>query len=317
MRYRIPHGKGELTMKFTVLTEENQLSLINDIAAGADVPRDLAEELIASLTDSAEEDTELALTVAFGCVCVRIFEYGEYIFLFPIDLSDEADARAALDEVVKYAVAEDVPVKIADIPREELSLLFDLGYRHIDIDATDPDGECFSAVIKSECALVTRVPEISDGRLTLNALTLNDEAAYARLSREETGLEFWGYDYRIDRPDAPDGYFIATALEERAMGVALSLGARLEGELIGEVVFHAYDRKGGADFAFRLLPEYRGRGLGARLYELAVRAARAHGLVKLFGRVMKKNVACLSLIEKRMELIEDDGEVVNFTLDLY
>ena len=304
-------------MKFTVLTEENRLSLINDIAIGADVPRDLAEELIASLADSAEEDTELALTVAFGCACVRIFEYGEYIFLFPIDLNDEADVRAALDEIVRYAVAEDIPVKLADIPWQALSVLFDLGYRHIDIDATDPDGECFSAVIKSECALVRCAPEVSDGKLTLDELTLKDEAAYARLSREETGLEFWGYDYRIDRPDAPDGYFIQAALEERAIGVALSLGARLEGELVGEVVFHAYDRKGGADFAFRLLPEYRGRGLGARLYDLAVRAARSHGLVKLFGRVMKKNVACLSLIEKRMELISDDGEVVSFTLDLY
>ena len=304
-------------MKFTILREENELSFINDIAASAGVPTSLIEELIASLKESAEEDTELALTVAFGCALVRIFEYGEYIFLFPIELTDDADAARALDEVVTYAVAEDVPVKIADIPREALALLFDLGYRHIDIDATDPDGECFSAVIKSECALVTRVPEISDGTLTLNALTLNDEAAYARLSREETGLEFWGYDYRSDRPDAPDGYFIQTALEERAMGVALSLGARLDGELIGEVVFHAYDRKGGADFAFRLLPEYRGRGLGARLYELAVRAARAHGLVRLFGRVMKKNAACLSLIEKRMELISDDGEVVNFALELY
>ena len=304
-------------MKFTVITEENELSFINDIAVAADVPTSLIEELVTSLAEGVEEDAELALTVAFGCVLVRIFEYGEYIFLFPIDLSDEADVRAALDEVVRYCVAEDIPVKIADIPREALSVLFDLGYRHIDVDATDPDGECFCARVKSECALVRCAPEISDGKLTLDELTLKDEAAYARLSREETGLEFWGYDYRSDRPDAPDGYFIQTALEERAMGVALSLGARLDGELIGEVVFHAYDRKGGADFAFRLLPEYRGRGLGARLYELAVRAARAHGLVKLFGRVMKKNAACLSLIEKRMELISDDESVAAFSLELY
>ena len=304
-------------MKFTVLTEENKAALTEEIAVAASAPQELCEELVASLTESADEDSELALTVAFGCGCVRIFEYGEYIFLFPIDLTDGADAPRALDEIVRYCVAEDVPVKIADIPQQALSVLFDLGYRHIDVDATDPDGECFSAMIKSECALVTRVPEVSDGTLTLNALTLNDEAAYARLSREETGLEFWGYDYRIDRPDAHDGFFIATAIEERAVGVSLTLGARLEGELIGEVVFHAYDRKGGADFAFRLLPEYRGRGLGARLYDLAVRAARAHGLVRLFGRVMKKNVACLSLIKKRMELIEDDGTVANFALELY
>ena len=161
------------------------------------------------------------------------------------------------------------------------------------------------------------MPEISDGKLTLDELTLKDEAAYARLSREETGLEFWGYDYRIDRPDAPDGFFIATAIEERAVGVSLTLGARLEGELIGEVVFHAYDRKGGADFAFRLLPEYRGRGLGVRLFDLAVRAARTHGLVRLFGRVMKKNVACLSLIEKRMELVLEDECLAVFSLELY
>ena len=158
----------------------------------------------------------------------------------------------------------------------------------------------------------------SSGAYPFVSLTdLVPDGSDARLSREETGLEFWGYDYRIDRPDAPDGYFIATALEERAVGVALSLGARLEGELIGEVVFHAYDRKGGADFAFRLLPEYRGRGLGARLYELAVRAARAHGIVRLFGRVMKKNTACLSLIEKRMELVLEDECLAVFSLELY
>lgn len=304
-------------MKFTVLTEENKAALTEEIAVAASAPQELCEELVASLTESADEDSELALTVAFGCGCVRIFEYGEYIFLFPIDLTDAADVPQALDEIVRYCVAEDVPVKIADIPKEALSVLFDLGYRHIDIDATNPEGECFCAVIKSECALTSRALEISDGTLTLAELTLKDEAEYARLSREETGLEFWGYDYRIDRPDAHDGFFIATAIEERAVGVSLTLGARLEGELIGEVVFHAYDRKGGADFAFRLLPEYRGRGLGARLYDLAVRAARAHGLVRLFGRVMKKNVACLSLIEKRMELTEDNGVVANFALELY
>ena len=304
-------------MKFTVLTEENKTALIEEIAAAASVSEELCEELVASLTESAEEDSELALTAAFGCACVRIFEYGEYIFLFPIDLSDGADLPQALDEIVRYCVAEDVPVKIADIPCEALALLFESGYRHIDIDATDPEGESFCAVIKSECALAARAPEISDGSLALTELTPKDEAAYARLSRDETGLEFWGYDYRIDRPDAHDGFFIATAIEERAVGVSLTLGARLEGELIGEVVFHAYDRKGGADFAFRLLPEYRGRGLGVRLFDLAVRAARAHGLARLFGRVMKKNVACLSLIEKRMELTEDDGAVANFALELY
>ena len=317
MRYRVPDKKGDLTMKFTVITEENKTLVADGVAKSVGVPLDLAEELIASLTESVEEDTELALTAAFGCACVRIFEYGEYIFLFPIDLTDGADAPAALDEIVKYAVAEDIPVRLLDIPREALSLLFDLGYRHIDIDATDPDGECFGAVIKSECALATRLNEVSDGSLTLSELTLKDEAAYARISREESGLEFWGYDYRADRPSAPDGYFIATALEERAVGVSLTLGARLSGELIGEVVFHAYDRKGGADFAFRLLPEYRGQGLGVRLFDLAVRAARAHGLVRLFGRVMKKNVACLSLIEKRMELVLEDECLAVFSLELY
>ena len=304
-------------MKFTVLTEENKTLVTERVAEAAGVSYSLSDELITSLLDGKEEDVEVAVTAIFGCACVRIFEYGEYIFLFPIDLTDGADTRAALSAVVRYAIREDLAVKLADIPREALSMLFEMGYRHIDIDATDPDGECFGARIKSECELVSRVPEISDTELTISELGPADEAAYARLSREQSGLEFWGYDYRHDRPDAPDGYFIATALEERAYGVALSLGARLEGELIGEVVFHAYDRRGGADFAFRLLPEYRGKGFGAKLFDLAVRAARAQGLVRLFGRVMKKNTACLSLIEKRMELTGDDGEVVNFALDLY
>ena len=304
-------------MKFTVLTEENKQAVTTLIRERADIPLDEAGELTDSLYDMTGEDTEVAVTVASGCACVRIFEYGEYTFLFPIDLNDGADVAAALDEVVSYAVAEDIPVRVADIPREALAVLFEMGYRHIDIDATDPDGECFCARIKSECALVTRAPEASDGDLRLSGLTLSDEAAYARLSREESGLDFWGYDYRVDRPDASDGYFISTALEERAYGVSLTLGARLGDELIGEVVYHAYDRRGGADFAFRLLPEYRGRGLGARLFDLAVRAARAHGLVRLYGRVMKKNTACLSLINKRMELTSEDGEVANFALELY
>ena len=303
-------------MRFTII-EENTDELVESVTDYSGIPAEDARELVSSLAELSSEDVEVAMTLEYGCALVRIFEYGEYLFLYPIELTVDADVERAIGALADYAALEELRLTLADTPRDALPTIFDMGFRHVDIDAQDAEAESYRVRLKTECELLTSAPCLSGDKLTISELTREDESAYAALCREESGLEFWGYDYREDNPDPADAYFIEVAREERSVGASLTLAARLDGKLIGECVFYAFDRRGGAEFAFRLLPEYRGRGLGAELYSLAVSAAERIGLLRLYGRVMKRNTPCLSLIDKRMTRTGENDDVCEYTLELY
>ena len=300
-------------MTFKEITDDtSELAAELALQTGADEGE--LTELLESFTP--DFDIELAAAAAHGCVIIRIFDMGRYIFSYPYEMTDEASLTGAIEEVGRYAMREELPLVFSDVPREEIPRILSLGYKHLELDAEDEDSEAFRVRIISECALAEEIPTASDGELSLGALTQEDIPTYAEISREQTALEYWGYDYRADAPDAPDEYFYNIASRDFHAGVSMTLAIRLSGELVGEVEMYAFDCRGGADFALRLLPSARGKGIGKRALSLVFDAARSLGLSKLFCDVMEKNKPSLAFVSSKMQRISSDNSSVRFIKEL-
>lgn len=269
-------------------------------------------EIVDSFLEMTDEefDTGVGITSFGGCILVRIFDMGRYSFVYPIPLSDSADTASALDAIRAYAVKEELSLTVTDIPKDELCALVSR-YRHMTLDASDPDGELYRAEILSECALVSEAPCVRDFDLELSGVREDEAADMERLYTSDEVNKYWGYDFREDVEAVEETYFYDTAVTELAMGTAMTMSARLNGEYIGEAVLHAFDLSGGAEVAIRLLPEWQGRGLGKRLLALSFEAAREIGLVRVYGSVMRENARSVAMLSRCMERVNNS----NFTVE--
>ena len=304
-------------ISFKLLDAQSHDEILDSLSANfAEDELEYAREIASSFLELSEEDedVEVGICIAHGCVLVRIFDMGRYSFVYPISVSEGADTGLALGEVRAYAVREEVPLVLTDIPRDEVTVLLTAA-RHITLDASDREGEFYRAEFKQECMLLEDVPFVSDGELTLGELSESDVSDMARLARSEEVNRYWGYDFREDAPDAEDGYFYETARADEACGQALTLALRLGEEYIGEVVLHAFDYLGGAEMGIRILPEWQGRGLGARALKLTFDVARAVGLLRIYGSVMRENERSVSMLEKYMDIFSD-GDIARFVREL-
>ena len=288
-------------------------------------------EYISEILDSflelegEEFDTGVGICSSHGCVIARIFDTGRYTFVYPIAVTHKADTSLAIEEIRAYAVKEELPLVITDIPSGELGSLSS-AFRHVTLDAADPDGELYRAEIMSECMLASEAPCVSDGELSLSGIEETDSADMARLYTSDEVNEYWGYDFREDVECVQESYFYDNALYEQAMGTAMVLAARLDDKYIGEAVLHAFDLRGGAEIAVRLLPEWQGRGLGKRVLQLAFDAARRIGLVRVMGSVMRENKRSIAMLSKCMEQASEydnnvsysgEAEILHFVKNLY
>lgn len=299
-------------LSFKVLTEENIEEVVSALSPTDELRGELSE--LAYSLDLSIEDVEFALSFSRGCALVRIFDMGRYSFLYPFALTDDADAASALSDIAEYAMREEIRLVVDDVPRECVGSF--LSFRHIDIDASDREGESFRITVKTECELMGEVPEVELGRVVLNALTEEDIPEYARLCRDEGVNEHWGYDYSADVTDPEDAYFYEMAMSELAAGVALSMAVRHEGSFIGEAVLYAFDGRGCAEFAIRLLPEWQGIGLGAESVRAICAAASEIGLIRLSPRVFKANIASVGMLRKITDEYRDCGDEVVFCIEL-
>ena len=276
-------------------------------------------EYIAEIVDSfleltgEEFDTGVGICAFCGCILVRICDMGRYGFVYPIPVCEDADVRSAIDAVRAYAVKEELPLTFTDVPSEELGVLAS-AFRHLTLDASDPSGELYRAEIASECMLASEAPCVRDRELSLTDIEEGDVASMARLYTSDEVNEYWGYDFREDTDCVTESYFYDTARYERAMGTAMTLAARVEGEYIGEAVLHAFDLTGGCEIAVRLLPEWQGVGFGKRLLALAFDAAREIGLVRVYGSVMRENERSVAMLSKYMKRVEECHPADAYTL---
>ena len=301
-------------ISFKVLNSENQDAISKLFV------KDLDEDAVSVLCeliygiDTECEDLEYAVTVYESCLLVRIFDMGRYLFVYPCELSEAADARAAIDAVREYAMREEIPLVFVDTPGYALSEFS--GYRHMDIDADDPDSAVYRVRIKTECELISEIPEVKGERVELSALREADVPLYAELCKNKNVNKYWGYDYSEDVKEPRDEYFFETANADFARGVAVTMAVRADGEFVGEAVIYAFDGKGGAEFAVRLLPHFRGQGLGREAVIVAMEAARQIGLVRLYAKIMKENTASITMFRKITDDYSEDENHLIFSVEL-
>ncbi len=276
--------------------DESCIFNITERARGACASLDeeyLAEALYSFLSFK-DEDIECCADFAHGCLLVRIFDMGRYSFVYPISVAFDSDESAAVLSLRDYALREEIPLILTDVPLEGVTTLAS-NFRHTCFDATDELS--YRATVMSEIALRDGVPSLLGERIELSQLRPEDTAAYARLCRDENVNKYWGYDYRSDiEENVSDDYFLHEAQSEYNRSVALTLAARLDGEFIGDAVLYAFDLCGGAEIGFRLLPEWQGKGLGGELVETLCDYAKRLGLLRLRAEVMKENTRSVRLL---------------------
>ncbi len=298
-------------ISFRILASDSEREITESALAA--IPEADIEE-IEEILDSFSGEAEVAVSAAHGCMLLRIFD-GEYLFPYPVALTDTADARSAVDEIRLYAIKEEIPLVFIDVPSEELDVLLSL-FRHASTYAEDESGGFYTVRAYNELALIDDIPTESQGNIVLNALAGEDASAYFRLSTDKETNKYWGYDYSADAPGADEEYFLITACEEFARSVALSLAVRYDGQFVGESVLYAFDMQGGAECAIRLLPEYRGAQIGSATLDLVIKVAESIGLISLYATVNNANAASLALFAKRMEICEKTEENTRFCIIL-
>ena len=247
-----------------------------------------------------DSGTEYATSYAEGCFLIRVFD-GEYSFSFPLALTAEADPIAACDRLRAYAVKEEIPLVIFDVPSEELGGLIPL-FRHSNIDAADPDREYFTLRVMSEATLLGSLPTL-EGKagITLTPLTPQDDGIFARLCKDADTNRYWGYDFSRDNPDPADDYFRLVCEEEFARGVAISLAVRVNGSFAGEATLYAFDLMGGCECAVRLLPAFRHKGYATEALKMLRDLASSLGLLYLCATVYEENKASVRLTQKVLD----------------
>ena len=301
-------------LKFTILTEHTA----DDIRAAllSAMPEADGEYIDEILESFLDDECECAVTASSGCLLVRIFD-GEYSFIYPVAVCEEADERAASDEIRAYAVKEEIPLVFTDVPREELGRLLPI-FRHATVDAADSKGESYTVSVQSELSAVGEVPriEISED-ITLDAIEASDDVELARLCKDRETNAFWGYDYSLDASDPKDSYFREEAEREFAFGTSISFAIRYKGKFAGEAMIYRPDLLGGCDLAVRVLPELRRIGLaGAALSEL-IDYARKIGFVKMRAAVMTDNLPSVKMCEKYFDSFsERDEKTIVFLTEL-
>ena len=299
-------------ISFLELNADNAEPLIAGLSEGKAELFDDISEIVLSFLEEISEEVGFAFCRLDDMLLVRIFDGGEYIFVYPIALSDTADEASALEAIRLYAVKEEIPLVFCDVPEESLSAI-DEAFRFSEAYAEDDEGESFRVRVLTEISRAVDIPEVGDGTLTLRPLTEEDIPDYARLCRDAELNKYWGYDYRADAREPSDEYFYDVAMRALDDGVALSLAVDLEGKFVGEATLWGFDLKGGCKLGFRILPEWQRRGFGKRTLARLLELCSELGIRVALASVMKENAPSIAVVEKVMAFCrQEDG--INYYL---
>ena len=262
-------------------------------------------EIIESFLPFCEEGCSFGFCEGGGLLLVRIFDGGEYAFVYPIALSDSFNEREALEEIGEYTVKEEIPLCFCDVDSEGEELICEI-FRFV---RSVEDGESFAVRVLSELSLLDEIPSISSGDLSLTPLSEGDGEDYFRLCTDKDLNKFWGYDYSLDNGEPTPEWFLDTAKEGFENGTSVSLAVKLSGKFIGEATLWGFDLKGGASLGFRLLSEYHGRGLGRETLRLILELGEEIGLKEIRAAVKKENLPSLYTLNKEMKLVSEENNV--------
>ena len=301
-------------ISFSLLSSETCAEILQNVISKCE---NCDSEYVSNILDelSSEEDgCEYAITATEGCLLIRVYD-GEYFFLYPEPISDSYDIFAAIDAMRLYAIREEIPLVICEVPYDDVENVSAL-FANAEISEEDEDGEIFTVRALSEIMLREAMPSVKGEKLELVPLSLSDERAYAELCRDSDTNKYWGYDFSEDNSDPEDSFFVESALCELSRGVALSYAVKLDGEFVGEAMLYAFDLLGGSECAVRLLPKYRGRGLSVECLELLQAAAKDIGLKRLCATVDNRNIPSIRLFERVFNKLEKDKEKTRFVREM-
>ncbi len=171
---------------------------------------------------------------------------------------------------------------------------------------------CFS--VGTELDGLDRIPLIESERLTLDALTDADQAAYNALCLDDARNRWWGYDYRSDlRGELTDDYFLRVAREDFEARRAVNWAIRLDGKCIGEAVLYNGDWRGGMELGCRIAPDYAGHGYGTEAFAAVANWALYRlGLAKVVAKCYHENAASHRMLSSCMRQTGEDETFTYF-----
>jgi RimJ/RimL family protein N-acetyltransferase len=299
-------------ISFRVIEENNAYETLDSICDGmSEGAVAVAREVVDSLV--YEDGVELALSVSSGCLVVRVCDEGRYGFLFPFELSEDASLREAVFDISEYAMREEIGLTVYGVPEEYLSLFSE--FRYLYTEGESEDG-IYSVTVKNECMLLEEIPELCGERVKLNAILPSDISEYAMLSRDENVNKYWGYCYEEDCKSPDDAWFYENMRGEFERGVSVSFAVRLEDRFIGEVILYAFDGRGHAELAVRLLPELHGKGYGGEAVSLVMKFAESIGLCRLDSVVSCENKPSVKLFSALGKESENQGGKIIYRIYL-
>ncbi len=278
-------------LKFTEFTEEN----IESVATELFDSDEYAKEVLTSF-DFFDEDVSFAAAYSDACILIRIFDFGRYLFLYPIEMNDTADPKSALMKIAEYAMREEIGLSFADVPRECVDTFFDLGFSHLEIDRVDEDS--YRIRIKTECELSSGELYICEEKIALAEIKEADMSAYAALVLDDDLNKFWGYNYKDDNPNSTETSIFEDIKRGRDFGSAITLGVFNDNKLVGSVELFAFSGFGTCEFAVRIAKEYQGQGYGSLATEAVIKLAKTLGIKKLSCDVLNENEKSIALMQK-------------------
>lgn len=262
-----------------------------------------------------EKEEEVALSVAYGSLMIRIYDGEEYYFVCPIPMLEGADISGACEELRLYAIREDIPLNIIDVGYDELYQVTE-PFRFCDCNDIFGDGDDFQVRALSELARIDGVPMLKMGDITLDAILESDIPRYLELCHNDITNRYYGYDYRWDYESADGRLYYDIIKFEEATGLALSLAIRYKGDFVGEATLYRFDYLGGASVAIRLFPEFFGKGIGSSVLSMIIELAADIDLLTLYSSVKNENIASIKMTEKYMKQTAITADTTDFVLNL-
>ncbi|MDY6941562.1 MAG: GNAT family N-acetyltransferase [Pseudomonadota bacterium] len=106
----------------------------------------------------------------------------------------------------------------------------------------------------------------------------------------------------------------------RDMGLIITVGTPPDETEIAMAQYSLRDDRTSCEFAVAVGDDYQGQGLGRRLMETMIRAAREHGLRHMFGLTLHDNESMKQLARElgfRIRIHLDEPRLVEMLLDLH
>ena len=168
--------------------------------------------------------------------------------------------------------------------------------------------------VRNELAYLEEIPTLESRRLTMDAMTEADRAAYNRLCLDDGRNRWWGYDYRKDlEGELTEDYFLEVTRRDFRNKRAVNFAIRREGAFIGELVLYNFDYKGAAELGCRILPEYAGQGYGAEAFQRAAEWSLYQlGLYRLKAKCYHENEASRRMLSACMRPAGEDETFLYF-----